>query len=170
MNEIRKRNALPHQDNNSVWDSDYDLQYHKGNPMKHTYKIRVDDVGNPYEQEISTIIDECSVANWDGYDANPIDQDSIQHVMRFLQKLPSNITPPELAPEPSGDLTMVWSRRGYQLIIGIDATGQIAWGGTSGCGRVYGDAKFENEIPEKTLNVISSFAKEPCIELEKLND
>lgn len=108
------------------------------------------------ERELADILQECSVADWDGYDAKPVDRTSVQHVCQFLEKLPADISYPELAPEPTGDLTMVWRKKGYHLIIGIDSAKQIAWGGTSPKGHVYGDAKFDSEIPEELIDLLYS--------------
>ena len=108
------------------------------------------------ERELSDILQECSSPDWDGYDAKPIDRTSVRYVCQFLGKLPSDISYPELSAEPNGDLTMVWFKRNYHLIIGIDNTGQIAWGGTSPRGRIYGDAKFGSDIPEELIDLLHS--------------
>ena len=105
-------------------------------------------------RELVDIRQECSTADWDGYGAKPVDEASIQCVLRLLNILPLGISYPELAPEPTGDLTMVWRKKGYHLIVGIDATGQIAWGGTSPKGHVYGDATFDEEIPEVLIDLL----------------
>lgn len=108
------------------------------------------------ERELDDILQEFSSQDWDGYDAKPIDRNSVQHVCQFLEQLPSDISYPELAPEPTGDLTMAWRKKGYHLIIWIDSAKQIAWGGTSPKGHVYGDAKFDSEIPEELINLLYS--------------
>jgi hypothetical protein len=108
------------------------------------------------ERELADILQECSIQDWDGYDAKAIDRISVQHVCQFLEQLPADISYPELAPEPTGDLTMVWRKKGYHLIVGINASRQIAWGGTSPKGHVYGDAKFDSEIPRELLDLLYS--------------
>lgn len=108
------------------------------------------------KRELADIQQECSVEDWDGYNAKPIDRTSVQHVCQFLEQLPAGISYPELAPEPTGDLTMVWRKKGYHLIVGINAAKQIAWGGTSPRGHVYGDAKFDSEIPEELIDLLYS--------------
>ena len=108
------------------------------------------------ERELADIFEECSSEGWNGYDAKPIDRESVQLVCSFLEKLPVDISYPELCAEPNGELTMVWIKRGYHLVIGIDNKGKVAWGGTSPSGRIYGDAKFENEIPEEVINILHS--------------
>ena len=121
-----------------------------------TVTIPPDDVR--LERELADILQECSHENWDGYDAKPIDRTSVQFICEFLEKLPSDIPYPELAPEPTGDLTMVWRKKGYHLVIGIDQARQIAWGGTSPKGHIYGDAEFgaDSDIPEELLDLLYS--------------
>lgn len=105
-------------------------------------------------RELENIRQECFTPDWDGYGAKPVNETSIQYVLRFLNNLSSGISYPELAPEPTGDLTMVWRKKGYHLIVGIDVSGQIAWGGTSPKGHVYGDATFDEEIPEVLIDLL----------------
>ncbi|MBE8233529.1 MAG: hypothetical protein HAW67_07300 [Endozoicomonadaceae bacterium] len=106
--------------------------------------------------EIKSIMQECSSDGWDGYDAKPIDIDSIQNVVEFIKKLPHHISYPEPLPEPNGDLTMVWRQHGYHLVIGIDNERKIAWGGTSPEGHIYGDVVFKNDIPEEIISLLDS--------------
>lgn len=108
----------------------------------------------PLKRELSEILQDCSNPDWNGYDSKPIDRVSVQYVCQFLEKLPDDISYPELAAEPNGDLTMVWRKRGYHLVIGIDNTGLITWGGTSSHGHLYGDAKFNSDIPKELTDLL----------------
>ena len=65
------------------------------------------------ERELADILQECSSPDWNGYDAQPIERKSIEHICAFLAMLPDNISYPELCAEPNGDLTMVRRKRGY---------------------------------------------------------
>jgi hypothetical protein len=107
------------------------------------------------QRELADILRDCSEPDWNGYNANPIDRRSVSLVCSFLQQLPSSITYPELSPEPSGNLTMVWQKNGYHLIVGINPNKIIAWGGTSPQnGHVYGDAPFDTLIPIVLLELL----------------
>ncbi len=105
-------------------------------------------------RELSEIIEECSVENWNGHGAKAIDRNSIDGACEFLGLLPSGVSYPEFCPEPNGDLGMVWEKRGYHVSISIDADGTIAWGGTSPQGRIYGDSKIEDGLPKEVLNLL----------------
>lgn len=108
------------------------------------------------ERELADIQQECSVPDWNGYGAKPIDRSSIQHVCKFLGMLPEGISYPELCAEPNGDLAMVWQKHGYHIAVGIDGDGRIAWGGTGPGGRIFGDAKFSNDMPKVILDMLYS--------------
>lgn len=106
------------------------------------------------QRELSSILGECSADGWDGYGAKRINVQSVEAVCAFLQELPCTISYPELSPEPSGDLTMEWVGSGYHLIVGIDENKIIAWGGTSPNGHVYGDACFDEKIPQELIDLL----------------
>ncbi len=107
-------------------------------------------------RELKGILHECSKPDWDGYDAAPVDRNSVQHVLRFLHELPEDISYPELTPEPKGELAMEWNRNGYHIAVGISANGHIAWGGTGPNSRIYGDATYDSCIPKELLNILKS--------------
>lgn len=92
--------------------------------------------------------------DWDGYGANPMNEKSAEYACEFLNKLPPNILHPELVPEPTGDLTMVWRLNDYHLVVGIDSDRVIAWGGTTPESSAHGSAKFGEEIPEELINLL----------------
>lgn len=105
-------------------------------------------------REIEDILLECSGQDWDGYGAKPVSQDSVRLVRKFLKMLPNDISYPDLEPEPNGALSMTWIKRGYHLGISIDEKKQIFWGGISPHGRVYGEARFIEEIPKELLYIL----------------
>jgi hypothetical protein len=112
-----------------------------------------------WERELEDIVRECSVPDWDGYDAKPLDEGSVQCVRAFCQKLPSAITLPNLLPEPNGDLTMEWYKNGYHLVIGIDKQKQIAWACRTDNERYGGDGSFADSIPDSLLSLLHRIEK-----------
>jgi len=99
---------------------------------------------------------ECAVPNWDGYGALPLDGLSVVYVGQFLEQLPPDISKPEVVPEPTGCLTMVWRKNGYHLVVGINADGNLAWGGTTPTGGTHGDAKFKGGIPASLMDLLGA--------------
>jgi hypothetical protein len=96
----------------------------------------------------------CLVSDWDGYGAHAIRERSIRYAKRFLAMLPKDISRPDLVPEPTGDLTMVWRKNGYHLIVGISDTGRAIWGGTTPQGHVHDDAAFHSRVPKTLLSLL----------------
>ena len=109
------------------------------------------------QRELKEILKECSENDWDGYGANPIDLESVKWVSKFIGLLPDYISYPELSPEPTGELTMVWNKNGFHMIVGINSQGILTYGGTSSSGRIYGDSKFNDEslsIPNGLIEIL----------------
>ncbi len=112
------------------------------------------------ERDISAILSKCSVPDWDGYGAEPVDLHSIEYAKKFMDKLPPHISYPELTANPDGDLDMVWIKNGYSLVVAIDKDGQIAWGGTTpDGGGVHGDAQYKHCIPRALTNILERIYK-----------
>lgn len=109
------------------------------------------------KRELLEIINECSEADWDGYDAHPIDQVSVRYAVQFIGLLPNHISYPELLPEPSGNLAMTWKNKNYHFMLGIDSNGHISYGGTHSKGKIYGTSKIkhtDNAIDEELIEVL----------------
>jgi len=64
--------------------------------------------------------------DWDGYEANPVNAESLMRVRHFVMELPDDVEKPELVPEPDGDVVMVWTKDGRHLcIVGIKPTEKL---------------------------------------------
>ena len=128
--------------------------------LKEVYASRIKTVSNPpddvrLDRELRTIFENCSETNWDNYGAKSINSESVKLAIQFIDHLPDTISYPELVPEPTGELGLVWKKRGFHIVVGIDDNGVIAYGGKSPSGRVYGDAKFNGEkIPDELLELL----------------
>ena len=60
-------------------------------------------------QELHEVFNECSIENWDGYGALPIQEKAVLEAERFFAVMPAFIPDPEIAPEPGGDIGLQWS-------------------------------------------------------------
>jgi len=60
------------------------------------------------KNELLETFNECSHANWDGYDAAPISTDSYQEAESFLDSLPVILPSPYIVPQPDGGLAFEW--------------------------------------------------------------
>lgn len=79
------------------------------------------------DKELAEIVQECSVHDWNGYGAEPINLDSVRFAFEFLEKLSPGISMPELDVSPGGDLWMSWGRMSIYFSITISGDRRIYW-------------------------------------------
>jgi hypothetical protein len=75
---------------------------------------------------LQDVFDECRHANWDGEGADPVEESTFIHAIKFLDLLPIDTPSPEIDASPHGLITFEWdlsSRR--TLVAGIDSNGYI---------------------------------------------
>ena len=109
-------------------------------------------------QQIQIIINENSEKGWDGYDACPISIKSAQNTYEFLNCLPYSLPFPELLPEPSGEIGMLWEINGNKLAISIDKNNEISFAGIHSDGtEIYGKVPFNRRLPKEIYMQIEKF-------------
>ena len=59
-------------------------------------------------EELQQIQQECSVANWDGEDADPISSEAITFAAEFIARLPIDFPMPELTASSKGEVVLDW--------------------------------------------------------------
>ena len=106
--------------------------------------------------ELAEIIAECSAANWDGYDAVPLDPEAAIKAKRFINALPTDAPYPEIGAMPDGEISLDWdlgSRR--TLTVAIGAEQRIAYAMINADEERSGTLSFLNEVPKPLLRVIN---------------
>jgi hypothetical protein len=100
---------------------------------------------------------ECSKANWDGYGALPITQETYDEAVRFLSALPSWLPTPEIVPEPDGDIGFEWNfGRNRILAASVNGTNRITYAGLLETGnKAHGTEVFDGSIPQTLVDHIS---------------
>ncbi|OLC45099.1 MAG: hypothetical protein AUH43_16910 [Acidobacteria bacterium 13_1_40CM_65_14] len=94
----------------------------------------------------------ASKPNWDGYGALPLDARAFQHVVRFLQALPTTMPVPDVGVDPDGEIDLLWhvdSRKTFSVSIG--SNGRLTYSGLFGDVQSYGTEWLFNEIPQTIL-------------------
>jgi flagellar hook-length control protein FliK len=93
-------------------------------------------------------------SGWDGYQANPISQQTMFAAMIFLTLLPDYIEMPDIVPEPTGEIGFLWEKgEDITLLISISPE-TIVFVELSGSSKSHGERKFPRELPsniKKTL-------------------
>lgn len=109
---------------------------------------------------LARVLTECAVADWDGYGAHAVSTATALRAERFLDLLPSTLTPPDIVPDPDGSLSISWYfDKPLQLTISIAANGPLHFAGILGedygQSRVrHGSEPFESVLPGDLLRLI----------------
>jgi len=104
-------------------------------------------------QEIDDVFEECSVDNWDGYDAKAISIDSCREAIRFVRSLPTMIPLPEIAVDPDGEVALEWYEGPRKVFtVSIGSRNEITYAGLFGFNKVNGTECFYDEIPKAILD------------------
>jgi hypothetical protein len=106
---------------------------------------------------LQEIFYEYSVAGWDGYDAQPISEDSFKETIRFLQMLPFAMPIPEVVPEPSGQIALEWyESQDYIFVVSLSGKKLIDYAGLFGEGnKTYGTERFKKTIPNTIIENVN---------------
>lgn len=116
------------------------------------------------EKNFQWIRDNCSEFNYDGYDGDPVSENTIQLNKKFIKLLPKKFRP-ELAPLPCGNIDLCWyhydeaciEKRNDLLILSIYPKGH----GDIWCKSLAGNVnagKWEfdyKKVPKEFLDIIS---------------
>jgi len=103
---------------------------------------------------LSEVYDECSEANWDGYDAAPISLEAYFEAMKLLRIIPNSFLMPDILPEPDGGIGLEWYKdRGFSFVISVCGKDTITYAGRFGKNsETYGTEDFTDLVPNVILN------------------
>lgn len=75
--------------------------------------------------------------------------------MNFLSSIPQNLPLPELIPELTGEIGMLWENEEQELTLSIGKDSMITFAGiTSDGGELFGSIPFKNSIPRTILDLL----------------
>jgi hypothetical protein len=99
--------------------------------------------------ELADVYLECSEANWDGYNAFPVDPDSFALAKAFLMALPLGTRTPSAGAHPDGQMSLEWySGPRRSLTISFDPAGELHFAVLAGPSRACGSEAFDGEVPQ----------------------
>jgi hypothetical protein len=79
------------------------------------------------------VLEECSHASWDGYDARAVSDQVAVRTIAFLNVLPASLTSPDIVPEPDGEIAVEWDfGPSLQLSISVGPSGPLHFAGVIG--------------------------------------
>jgi hypothetical protein len=99
--------------------------------------------------------EECSVPDWDGYNALPINEDAFNEANKIIELLPSSIPMPEIMADPNGEIAFEW-RKGNNHIFVLSVSGRqkITYAGIFGSNKTHGVEYYNSSLPSIILDYI----------------
>jgi hypothetical protein len=117
---------------------------------------------------LEQIRSDCQRENWDGPDSTPVSDATIASALNFAramyQLLPISIPPPDIVPDPDGDISVDWIINQRQLFsVSVSTRGTISFAGQFGReGGDHGWRRLDPSSPaalEESLRDVAEFVK-----------
>ncbi len=106
-------------------------------------------------EELWEVWDECREANWDGYDALPVEQDTYAAAYALIESLPLGFPKPSIGAEPDGQLTLEWHNSPRRsLSVSVDPDGFLRYAGLYGPNKRYGTLTFFGAAPGEIIQLV----------------
>lgn len=113
----------------------------------------------PAIDELATTWEECRAPNWDGYDAYPVKEETLNYAYAFIQALPLGFPLPSVSAEPDGYLAFDWFRSPYWTIsVSVSPEAVIYYAALLGDSDPRGSELFLGEISKRLLTLIKEVA------------
>lgn len=111
-------------------------------------------------KDIIEIKRDCYYANWDGYSASPISDESCNEASIFIRGLSSDLPQPEVFVDPYGTISFEW-RKGKKKVFIANVAGEnkIIYMGIFGDKKIHGLELFFRHVPIKVTNYIRRIYK-----------
>jgi len=107
-------------------------------------------------EDLIRVAKECSSADWDGYGAAPITNETFWQAYHFLRALPFGFPTPSAGAEPDGHLTFEWHRSARRtLSVSVSSEGDLHYAALLGASKAYGTEPFSEVVPEIILDLIN---------------
>lgn len=105
--------------------------------------------------ELWEVWDECREANWDGYNAFPVDQETYRAAYMLIESLPLRFPRPSIGAEPDGQLTLEWYKSPRRcLSVSVDPNGLLHYAGLYGTNKRYGTMAFFSSAPGELIQLV----------------
>jgi len=107
-------------------------------------------------KELLDTYQEAMQDNWDSYGAKGITLSTLYEAERFLVALPNLIPKPDIAVEPTGDITFIWQRDiDHILALSVSGNNLIYFAGKNGINdKTHGQRIFNDAIPKFLIEEI----------------
>lgn len=118
--------------------------------------LRDSTLGHPEAlEELWDVWDECRIANWDGYQALPVEQETYQAAYALIESLPLGFPRPSTGAEPDGQLTLEWHKSPRRtLSVSVDPDGFLHYAGLYGANKRFGTLAFFSTAPCELIQLV----------------
>jgi len=108
--------------------------------------------------ELADIVEKCSFAGWDGYDAEPVSDESKIAALQLIEVLPEFILAPDVTPLPSGEIAFEW-RVGQEIDFTISVSGvSVVYAGVfGGSCKKYGEERFFDALHRSIQSIVAEY-------------
>jgi hypothetical protein len=98
---------------------------------------------------------EAMDAGWDGYEAAPVTESSVQNAIGFIRALGLGRHGAAVSPDPDGSFAFEWFKGpDWQVSVTVGNDGVLYWAAIFGETRSFGKAPFRGRIDPKLLELI----------------
>ena len=105
--------------------------------------------------ELVNVWEECKTANWDGYNAFPVQEQTFNKTYSLIEALPLGFPLPSVGAEPDGHLTLEWYVRPQRTFsISISPEGILYYAGLFDDSDPRGVEVFWGRVPQTILELI----------------
>ncbi|MGH7846548.1 MAG: hypothetical protein ACREQW_15455 [Candidatus Binatia bacterium] len=106
-------------------------------------------------EELLKTFEECREANWDGYGAQAVREETYHLAYQFLAALPLSTPLPFIGAEPDGQITVEWYRSPQRtLSVSISPEGQLHFAALLGSAKTCGTEPFTGAVPKVVADLI----------------
>ena len=106
-------------------------------------------------EELWEVWNECRDANWDCYDAFPVEQQTYHAAYVLIESLPLGFPRPSIGAEPDGQFTLEWHKSPNRtLSVSVDPDGYLHYAGLFGTNKRYGTLAFYSTAPDELIQLV----------------
>lgn len=118
--------------------------------------VRDSTLGHPEAfEELWDVWDKCREANWDGYQALPVEQETYAAAYALIESLPLGFPRPSIGAEPDGQVTLEWYNSPQRsLSVSVDPDGLLHYAGLYGPNKRYGTLVFFSTAPGELIQLV----------------
>jgi len=105
--------------------------------------------------ELAEVWEECRHPGWDGYEAFPLEPETLRGTYTLIESLPLRFPRPSISAEPDGQLTLEWHNSPSRtLSVSVDPDGFLHYAGLFGASRRYGTLAYFSSAPSELLQLV----------------